>query len=244
MALILPLSVLFMVGKKNKQGGQESLTSNKAGPAMMMVVQRAYGYDAAKVRQLAKESGAPDWYIWTYDHATPGYDSSTGKPAEGWMNLAQAFGICFYSDSGKGKGPWQFYFDPLIHYLEQNGPQNILPAVKADAEDAVSKPYRFAGFAPELSPRWIGVYGQVSQQIFYSAIKKNPLGMLRSFLVQQGIFSIYGPLFPYNTTQSKPSLLARSGLRTEKDKLPLQPLFVVTTILFLLSLRGSRMRLY
>jgi hypothetical protein len=232
MALILPLSVLFLVGKKNQKEGQESLTSNKAGPAMMMVVQRAYGYDVAKVRQLAKETGAPDWYIWTYDHATPPLDSLTGKAGEGWLYLAQAFGICFYSDSGKGKGPWQFHFDPLINYLEQNGSKNILLPVKADADDAVSRPYRFAGFAPELSPRWIGVYGQVSQKIFYAAILKNPLGMLRSFIVQQGIFSVYGPLFPYNTTQSKPSLLARSGLRTEKDKLPLQPLIVLATLVF------------
>lgn len=231
-ALILPLLVLFVVGRKNQQEGQESLTSNKAGPAMMMVVQRACEYDAAKVRQLAKEAGAPDWYIWTYDHATPPYDPSTGKPAEGWLNLAQAFGICFYSDSGKGKGPWQFYFDPLIHYLEQNGPQNFLSVVKSDAEDAVSRPYRFAGFSPELSPRWIGIYGQVSQKIFYSAILKNPLGMLRSFMIQQGIFSLYGPLFPYNTTQSKPSLLARSGLRTEKNSLPFQPLIVLATLVF------------
>jgi hypothetical protein len=230
-ALLLPFSVLYLVSKKNQKEGQESLTSNKAGPAMMMVVQRAYRYDAGKVRQLAVETGAPAWYTWAYDHAMPSYDSATGKPAD-WLNLAQAFGICFYSDSGKGKGPWQFYFDPLIHYLEQNGPQNILPAVKADADDAISKPYRFAGFAPELSPRWIGIYGEVSQRIFYSAILKNPVGMLRSFIAQQGIFFVYGPLFPYNTTQSKATLLARSGLRTEKDNLPLQPLLVLATLLF------------
>jgi hypothetical protein len=232
LTLMLPVFVLALISRKNQKEGQESLTSNKAGPAMIMVVQRAYQYDVNKVRDLMKESGAPDWYIWTYDHATPPIDSATGKEAEGWMNLAQAFGVCFYSQSNTGKGPWQFDFDPLIHYLEQNGPQHLLPIVKADAMDAVERPYRFAGFAPELSPRWIGVYGEISKKIFFSAMRKNPFGMLRAFIAQQGIFAIYGPLFPYNTTQEKPSLLARSGLRTEKKKMPLQGLFIIATLVF------------
>ena len=49
---------------------------------MMMVVQRAYDYDVKAVRSLMRESGAPDWYLWTYDHATIPIDTKTGKGFE------------------------------------------------------------------------------------------------------------------------------------------------------------------
>lgn len=231
--LSLPVIVLMVISKKNRREAQESLTSNKAGPAMLMVVQRAYRYDAMKVRNLMQQSGAPDWYLWTYDHATPPYNTKTGKPAEGWLTLAQAFGVCFYPvDRNGGKGPWQFDFDPLVRYLEAKGPAHLLPIAQADAADAVSKPYRFAGFAPELSPRWIGVYGEVSRKIFFDAVRHNPRGMFRSFVEQQGIFSIYGPLFPYNTTQQRVSLFARAGLRTERSPLPFTLFFEAVTLVF------------
>ncbi|MES2330108.1 MAG: hypothetical protein V4539_10935 [Bacteroidota bacterium] len=234
-SLLLPAVVLIIISRKNKAEGQEGLTSNKAGPAMMMVVQRAYKYDVVKVRQAAQDAGAPNWWLWTYDHATPPVDSVTGKQAEHWINLAQAFGICFFTPDGRSNNnPWQFNFNPLSQYLQQNGHTTLLTFVKADADDAVHKPYRFAGFSFELSPRWIGVYGDISKKIFFTTIKKNPLGMGKAFIEQQGIFSLYGPLFLYNTTQVKQSLLARSGLRTLHDPLPLQPLFVMTTLLYAL----------
>ena len=229
----LPLIALVLISKKNLSVGQVSLTSNKGGPAMMMVVQRAYNYDVKEIRSLMKESGAPDWYLWTYDHATKPIDPKTGKGYEHWINLAQAFGICFFStDSSKGKGTWQFNFDPLIYYLKKNGPANLISSVEADADDAVNRPYRFAGYSPELSPRWIGIYGDVSKKIFFKAILKNPVGMFRAFFMQQGIFCIYGPLFTYNTISTKPNLLARSGLRTLPTPLPLAPFFTLVTLLF------------
>ena len=93
LTISLPILVLFLISKKNLSVGQESLTSNKGGPAMMMVVQRAYNYDVKAVRSLMRESGAPNWYLWTYDHATIPTDPKTGKGYEHWINLAQAFGI-------------------------------------------------------------------------------------------------------------------------------------------------------
>ena len=230
--LMLPAIVLIAVSKKNQSVSSESLTSNKGGPAMMMVVQRAYHYDVNGIRNLVKESGAPDWYTWTYDHATPPVDPATGKPSYGWMNLAQAFGICFYPPTKENKNVWNYNFDPLLNYLKQNGPINLVAAVEADSADAVNKPYRFAGYSPELSPRWIGIYGDVSKKIFFKAIEKNPVGMFRSFFIQQGIFAAYGPLFPYNAIKNKPSLLARSGIRSLRSSIPLQPLFIFAALLF------------
>ncbi|MEO8173370.1 MAG: hypothetical protein ABI581_09815 [Sediminibacterium sp.] len=234
-SLLLPVVVLFMISKKNSGEGQEGLTSNKAGPAMMMVVQRAYKYDVAKVRELVQSNGAPAWYTWTYDHATPPFDPSTKKQAEGWMNLAQAFGICFYSADGPtSNNPWGFNFDPLAQYLRNNGPAELLPIVQADAGDAINRPYLFAGFSSELSPRWIGVYGDVSKRMFFAALKKNPVGMGKAFIEQQGIFCLYGHLFLYNTTQSKPSLMARSGLKTITGSVPLSFLLIPATFCFAL----------
>lgn len=225
-ALLVPVAVLMVIGLKNKRESQETLTSNKAGPAMLMVVQRAYRFDSVKVRQLMVDERVPGWYLWTYDHATPPAQSVN------WLNLAQAFGICFYSSTGAGKGPWRFDFDPLHRYLSANGPQQLVKIVEADAFDAVNRPYRFAGFAPEFGPRWIGVYGDVSKKLFFAALLKHPSGMLKAFFEQQAVFALYGPLFPFNTTQSERSMLAHAGLRTEKEALPLQPFLVFVTILF------------
>jgi hypothetical protein len=233
--LLLPVTVFILISNKNRTAAQEGLTSNKAGPAMMMVVQRAYRYDAVKLREMMKENNAPAWYLWTYDHARPPVDSVTGKEAEGWINLSQAFGICFFSADGKAKkNTWQFDFDPLIQYLRANGYQKEAKIAEDDAGDALQKPYRFAGFSPELSPRWIGVYGEVSKKMFFIALSKNPIGMGKAFAEQQGIFALYGPLFLYGTTQDKASLFARAGLRTLKTQLPLYQLLVPVTLVFAL----------
>jgi len=230
--LFLPLFLLVLISKKNQRVGQESLTSNKGGPAMMMVVQRAYNYDVEKVRSLMKETGAPEWYLWTYDHATVPIDPVTQKQYSGWINLAQAFGICFFDTPNADNAPWSFNFQPLLNHLRQNGPVELLRSVEADSADAISRSYRFAGYSPELSPRWIGIYGEFSKKIFFQSIIKNPLGMLKAFVAQQGVFAVYGPLFPYNTTRNKSSFLAHSGLRTLADKIPLDPLFILATLVF------------
>ena len=230
--LSLPVTVLKIISNKNQKEGQESLTSNKAGPAMMMVVQRAYQYDVNKVRAQMQSAEAPDWYLWTYDHATVPVDPLSGKPYKDWINLSQAFGICFFSHGKEYKGPWAFDFDPLIQYLESTKKDKLLQIVKEDAADAVEKPYRYAGFSPELSPRWIGVYGDISKKIFFATIRDHPVGMLKAFAAQQGIFAIYGPLFTFNTTQSSPSLFARSGVRTSKETIPLSFLFIPVTLVF------------
>jgi hypothetical protein len=230
--LVLPAVLLVMISRKNQHSGQESLTSNKGGPAMMMVVQRAYNYDESRVRSLMQETGVPGWYLWAHDHATEPIDPLTQKPYPLWLNLSQAFGICFFGNPVHADNPWAFDFHPLLVYLRQNGPAELLAPVQADSADAVTRPYRFAGYSPELSPRWIGIYGDVSKKIFFRSIIKNPSGMFRAFIAQQAIFALYGPLFPYNTLNKKPSLLARNGLRTLRDPVPLQPLFILATLLF------------
>ena len=230
--LSFPVTVLKIISNKNQKEGQESLTSNKAGPAMMMVVQRAYQYDVNNVRSQIQSAGAPDWYLWAYDHATVPIDPLSGKPYHDWINLSQAFGICFFSQNNQHKGPWAFDFDPLMQYLESTKKDKLLQIVKEDAADAVERPYRYAGFSPELSPRWIGVYGGISKKIFFATIHNHPAGMLKAFAAQQGIFATYGPLFPYNTTQASPSFFARSGVRTSKESIPLSFLFIPVTLAF------------
>jgi hypothetical protein len=228
--LSMPLLILIIIGKKNSAETQESLTSNKAGPAMMMVVQRAYDFDVAKVRSIMQRGGAPEWYLWTYDHSTPPVDHVTLKSYPEAISLSQAFGMCFFS--AEVEGPWKFDFNPLMNYLSQNGPKELLPIVKADAEDVVMRPYRLAGFSPELSPRWIGVYGSVSKKIFFKALTDNPGGMLKAFAKQQSVFGICGPLFMYNVSQNERNFLARGALRTLKEKLPLHLLIEAAALIF------------
>jgi hypothetical protein len=232
MMLALPLGMLLMISAKNQTQGSESLTSNKGGPAMMMVVQRAYNYDAAVIRKVAAAAGAPEWYLWSYDHATPMINQQTGKPYD-WLYLAQAFGICFYgTTAGQGQPPMMFDFNPLLQYLRSNAPAELIYPVQQDSVDAVRRPYRFAGYSPELSPRWIGIFGNVSKDIFLKTLLMNPVGMIKAFVIQHGIFFVHGPLFPYDVMNDKPSGLARSGLRTLPVSIPLHNFFAVVTLLF------------
>ncbi|MBV9988352.1 MAG: hypothetical protein JO301_11790, partial [Chitinophagaceae bacterium] len=228
----LPVVVLLVISQKNRRSGTgEALTSNKGGPAMMMVVQRAYNYDTVRIRKAIADE--PGWYLWAYDHATVPINEQTGSPYENWLNLSQAFGICFFgAQKDSGIGIWRFNFSPLLNYLRNSGPAALIDPVRQDSADALIRPYRFAGYSPELNPRWIGIYGDVSKKIYFKTIIREPLGMLRAFVVQQAIFAAYGPLFPLNTTQNKPGLLVRSGLRTSKDPLPLGALLVVICVLF------------
>lgn len=231
-SLTLPVLALLLISNRDKTGSSEALTSNKGGPAMMMVVQRAYNYDVAAVRGAAVAAGAPAWYLWAYDHATPAIDPGTGKPYD-WVHLSQAFGICFYATSaGAGQPPFRFDFSPLLQYLRENDHRQMSGSVQQDSIDAAVRPYRFAGYSPELSPRWIGIFGNVSKIIFFKTLIRNPAGMLKAFAVQQGIFAIYGPLFPYNVMSKEPSWLSRSGLRTLQDKIPLHAFFVFITLVF------------
>jgi hypothetical protein len=235
-SLFLPVMLLFLISRKNKMVGEEALTSNKAGPAMMMVVQRSYDYNDAKIRQVIKECGAPEWYLWTYDHASSSVDKATGKADNTFFILSQAFGICFYADSLVGKaGPFGFDFHPLLNHLRQNDSSaSFIRLVKQDSADALYKPYRFAGYSYSLAPRWIGIYGDVSKKIYFKNLLKNPSGMLKSFVIHQGIFSIYGPLFPYNTLKDKSetNLLVRAGLKTIPGKIPLDFFFSFLTLVF------------
>lgn len=232
--LLLPLLTLIIISRKNQSTGNESLTSNKGGPAMMMVVQKAYQYDTTKVRSAIKSSGVPEWYLWTYDHATIPINPLTGKGYEGWINLSQAFGICYNDTPSVKNAPWSFNFHPLLSHLRENHLDDLVRSVVTDSAIALSKPWLFAGYSPELAPGWIGIYGDISKKVFFHTIQQNPLGMLKAFLAQHAVFALYGPLFPYNTTQSNRSLLAHAGLRTV-PQMPLSVLFLLATLLFALT---------
>jgi hypothetical protein len=232
--LILPVAILFAISKKNQVVGEEALTSNKAGPAMMMVVQRAYNYDTAKIRSAIIACKVPEWYLWTYDHASGAHDKKTGEFDKLFFTLSQAFGICYYDENLVGKqNIFGFDFHPLLNQLRTDSSlQSYTKMAEEDSVDALYKPYRLAGYSPSLSPRWIGVYGKVSQKIFYKTLLRNPVGMIRSFIIQQGIYSIYGPLFPFNIMRTETNILVRSGLRTLTGKMPLDPMFALFALVF------------
>ncbi len=233
-ALLLPVLVLGMISKKNQTTGNESLTSNKGGPAMMMVVENAYNHDVAKVRSAIESSNAPEWYLWAYDHANTPINPLTGKGYDNWTDLSRAFGICFFDTPSLQNAPWSFNFHPLLNHLRDGHLETMVKSVEADSAIAISKPWLFAGYSPELAPGWIGIYGNPSKKIFFHTLLRNPLGMLKAFMKQYAVFALYGPLFPYNTSQAKRSLLAHAALRTLPDALPLAALFLIATLLFAL----------
>lgn len=235
-AWLFPGLILFTISMKNKNNGEEALTSNKAGPAMMMVVQRSYNYDSARLREVIKGYNVPAWYLWTYDHPSVYTNPRTGEPDRQESLLAQAFGVYYYSEESRRLGvPFGFDFHPLMAYLRQNDPGvSFLRFLEADSSDISDKPYRMSGYSPVLTPRWIGIYGTVSKRIYFKTLLDNPAGMLKSFIIQQGIFSVYGPLFPHNVMKKETNILVRSGLRTLPGKIPLEILFTALTLVFAL----------
>jgi hypothetical protein len=236
LALSIPVLVFIIISKKNTGVGQEALTSNKGGPAMMMVVQRAYGYDSIRTRQAVVDCNVPEFYLWTYDHASHATDKISRKDDHLFFLLSQAFGICYYDEKQVDiTGPYGFDFRSLLQHLrETNAEASMIRLVEQDSVDAWHSTYRFAGYGPSLTPRWIGIYGDVSKKIYFKTLLRNPAGMLKSFAIQQGIFSIYGPLFPYNVMRKDPNLLVRSGLRTLPTPIPGDPFFAVATLLYAL----------
>ncbi|MCE5325928.1 MAG: hypothetical protein LLG01_05890 [Planctomycetaceae bacterium] len=172
-------------------------TSNLAGPAEMMVVQRAFKHETPggtqRVRDFAVEAAAPQWWLWAYDNSGPRV-TPEGK-LFGWHDINKAFGIC-YPAAPPRSGMWPYDYRPLEAKLRELGRDDLADIVAGDIDDARHRPYLAAGYSPELSPRWIAVYGGMSDRIFKTLIRRRPGNFLQSVLECHYIFYNYGSKLP------------------------------------------------
>ena len=174
--MVVPLlCILALISKSMVVNGIPS-PSSKGGAAMMMFVQSAFKGNPSQVRQLAVESGAPDWYLWCYDNPTIPPDTLT-ENKQAWMQLARAFGICmpWSGQPGVSGKPWPFDFNPLYERFHGEGNETISHWIALDRYDSLNRPYLSMGVSPELSSRWIGIYGRVSLRAGIHLLKTQPL---------------------------------------------------------------------
>ncbi len=230
--LIGPVIVIGGLSVKNYLAAGVVGTSNLAGPAAMMVVQDAMGQDNQKVRRFLKRCDVPQWYLWAYDNAIP-ITMPDGKPHP-WP-LSKAFGIC-YKRTKLGAEFWPYDFRPLHHKLVELGEKDLAAAVEKDIADARDRPYLFAGFSPELTPRWISRYGSVSVKVYRRLIIEEPGLYLQAVRRGHKVFWNYGSRLPRH--------LMAKGSRTLREPVPLEGFFTEVSYWFQGLTRGGYWLLY
>ena len=230
--LIGPVIVAGGLSVKNYLAAGAVGTSNLAGPAAMMVVQKAMDRDSQKVREFLIRSEVPKWYLWAYDNAIPRI-MPDGKPYP-WP-VSKAFGIC-YKKTRRGDELWPHDFRPLRDKLLELGEDDVAAIVQKDIEDARHRPYLFAGFSPELTPRWIAQYGKVSVGVYRQLIIKEPGLYLRAVRRCHKVFWNYGSRLPRH--------IMRKGSRTLSEPVPLAGFFTEVSYWFQALTRGGYWLLY
>ncbi|MBL7133007.1 MAG: methyltransferase domain-containing protein [Phycisphaerae bacterium] len=213
--LIGPIIVVGGLCVKNYLAAGVVGTSNLAGPAAMMVVQKAMDLDDQRVREFLIRCDAPRWYLWAYDNAVRPI-MPNGKPYP-WP-VSKAFGIC-YERTKLGAELWPHDFRPLHRKLVELGEKDLAASVEKDMADARHRPYLFAGFSPELSPRWIGRYGRVSVKVYRGLIVKEPGLYLAAVRRCHKVFWNYGSRLPRH--------IMRKGARTLPEPVPLETFLTV-----------------
>lgn len=256
-----PVIILFLISSKNYLVASSFVTSTKSGPAMMMFVRSALSYDNEKIVKLAQKVGVPEWYFHCFNNAVPPPDVTPDNPNyPGWLRLAKDFGICYpwapSTWTNIEAQSWPFDFGPLKEYLHKIGEYKIEKLVDQDIYDMHYRKYLFAGYSPELSPRWIGVYGQVSTRIGCWLLLHEPAVYFKNIVsTHNNLYYGAGPYFFRRTlysrkhnvsTLSKPILGEKSfyvittvfGRLARFTYFFIPCYFILAAILFLLSKKG------
>lgn len=206
--LIGPIVVLFLICSKNYFVGGSFVTSTKSGPAMMMFVRSALGKDNRKIEKLIKDAGAPGWYLECFNNSVlPPFIKQDNPNYRGWLNLARDFGICFpWAPETWVKireaESWPFDFEPLLVRIRKYDEPFIEKMILADINDMKNRKYLLSGYCPELSPRWIGIYGRVSMRLGRWLFFHEPLIYLKNAILTQGFFFVRGTYFFRRTLYS------------------------------------------
>lgn len=80
------------------EGKEREITfiSSKAGPALMMFMEYAIGYNTKekleKLNNRINEANPAPWYIWCRDNH---FQINNPNPNDGWIYLARCFGMCY-----------------------------------------------------------------------------------------------------------------------------------------------------
>ena len=226
--LIGPVAILLLISTKNYMVADTFATSTKSGPAMMMFVRRALGRDNVRIEKLLREAGAPGWYIDCFNSAVIPPDLKPENPNfKGWLNLSRDFGICFPWTNIEAD-TWPYDFGPLLALIRKYNEPYIERKIIEDIDDMHKRKYLFAGYSPELSPRWIGIYGSISMQMGKWLLLHKPFTYFKNALRTQGLFFVRGTSFFRITlyTNKKPHSLSTLSSPIHGEML----FYVVTTI--------------
>lgn len=231
-AALVPLAVAAPIVARNVSETRALATGHQGGAVLMIFVHEVTKDLPDQASAIFSAGTVPAWYRWCYEHATPppGLESDIH-----WAVLARSFGICFpWTDLTSAS--WPFDMTPLRTEIAKSGDERILAIVDRDIADMRERRWLYAGFSPEQSPRWMGVYGTVTQRLALEVFRSHPVRATQAFAVATARYVRYGPFLPARVTEAPRD----SGMRTLERPLPFELVFRGVTLAFgLLAIAGT-----
>jgi hypothetical protein len=164
--LTTPALVVIVLLLKNYAAIGFPINSSLAGHTSMLFSYYINSIDNPKKedrwRRAAVEAGAPDWYLWCYDHTAHVGHRSNQVP---WY---RATGYCFT----------KLNFRPLKKHLVEMGATGQAEIVQQDIDNFENKEYLFTGVSTSMATRWFATYGQVSAKVSMYILKRDPVAWL------------------------------------------------------------------
>lgn len=222
-ALILPLVVATPLVAHTAAEARTFGTGNQSGLVLMLFLHEATKHLDDPATRILAEVEMPEWYRWCYANATP----PPGVRDPSWDVLARSSGICF-PWTERDAPTWPFDLTPLYRRLIELNERDLASIVERDMSDARDRRYLYAGFSPELSPRWIGVYGQASTRVATATLVRHPEWAVPTFARIGAHYLRHGPLFPERLLRFP----REGGMRTAPHPIALEPLLRLAALSF------------
>ncbi len=185
-ALSLPILMLTLLVTKNVHNANVWATANGAGHANVLFAIQLNDWKTQRVRDLLVESGAPEWYLWCFDHPEP-MDSTPD------MIYARSLGACGRMIGDYGAEDYPFDFKPVLNHLRLSGNSGMEALVREDMKTAREKPYLFTEFGL-MQTSWFAAFGRESTRFARYVFWKDPLAWIHhAELIHNNMWVPLGP---------------------------------------------------
>lgn len=180
-ALVLPVVMLALLVGKNLSHSGIAATANGAGHTNILFVMMVNNWDVETNRQTIVEAGAPNWYLWCYDHPVAMDKTPGAIYARSWAHCGVRPGDGTYDMSG------------LLQAMTDLGEDRMAEIVRQDMEMFASRPW-LVGHYGWTATRWFAEYSKVNVAVGRHFFRQDPGRWLRmSKLLHDGIWIRHGP---------------------------------------------------
>lgn len=156
--------VLVLIVVKNVAAFGMAANSTLGGHTLMLFTMANNNWNAEDTRRHAVAAGAPDWYLWCYDH--PYSPSGEEFP----RSFAKTMGACFAGVD----------MAALAEQLHSMGALREEAAVRRDMARMSDKPWLLSGVAFDMATEWFALYGSWSARVSSHAFHQSPGHWLRT----------------------------------------------------------------